>query len=100
MKVFKIIANVIFLICAAYFAYVSFDVVHTMLTQEAGGLAVLGSIAIMVYGSPAVILAIIYNIVMGVTKKYSVFDGITLVLLIIAYASLLLAPIIVNAVTN
>ncbi|MBO5852088.1 MAG: hypothetical protein J6R29_07130 [Clostridia bacterium] len=98
MKIFKIIANLIFLICATYFAYVSIDVVQTMLTEEFGGFAVLGSIAIMVYGSPAIILSIIYNVFMGVTKKYSLFDGITLALLVIAYASLLVAPLVVNSI--
>ncbi len=96
LKIYKIISNVLLLICSAFFAYIAVS-----LTIKHGGLALL--LSIMIYipcGAPVVLYAIIYNIVMGIIKKYSVFDGITLVLLILAYASLLLAPIIVNAVTN
>lgn len=100
MKVFKIISNVLLLICSAFFAYITISSVHTMLTEEMGALAILITLSIMVYSIPAILYGIIYNIVMGVKKKYTFFDGITLVILILTYASLIVAPIIVNAVMN
>ena len=100
LKIYKIISNVLLLICSAFFAYITISSVHTMLTEEMGGLAILITISIMAYGVPAILYAIIYNIVMGIKKKYTFFDGITLAIFLICYASLLVAPIIVNAVIN
>ena len=100
MKIFKIISNVLLLICSAFFAYVTVSSVHTMLTEEMGGLAILITLSVMIYSIPVILYGIIYNIVMGVKKKHTFFDGITLVILILTYASLLVAPLIVNAVIN
>ncbi len=96
MKIFKIISNVIFLICAVFFAYISIDVAYNMLQVENGGFAVLGSVIIFIYGAPVALYFVIYTIIMLVKRKYNLFDVISGVLFVLSYASLLAVPSIIS----
>ena len=96
MKIFKIISNVIFLICAVFFAYISIDVAYNMLQVENGGLAVLGSVIFFIYGAPVMLYFVIYTIIMIVKRKSNLFDLICGLLFILSYASLLVVPAIIS----
>ena len=95
LKVFKIITNAIFVIAIAFFTYITIEVCYDMLNVEYGGLAILASLAILIYAIPVTLYCIVYGIVMIAKKRYKWYDLVIGLLYLISYASLILVPVLI-----
>ncbi|MBQ9782210.1 MAG: hypothetical protein IJW26_03400 [Clostridia bacterium] len=93
----SIVAGVMTLLCV-WGLVILIDGLHSILFVENGGLAAIGLIAYFVYGAPIALVALIYQVVRIVTKKFWIVDFIPSLLLIIIWASLYLAPAIISAI--
>lgn len=92
----RIIIAIIFLACTAFLAYIiGASVVEATSGEQFSGLALLIPLVYAIYGSPVILFAVIYEIVMLVKKGFSI-TTISSIILLVAWIVCFVLPYIVQ----
>ncbi|MBR5439899.1 MAG: hypothetical protein IKV61_06795 [Clostridia bacterium] len=98
LKVFKILTNALFVICAVIFTYLIVDVTSGILNNPSNEWGIVALLLFFIFAIPVTIYLAIYSIIMIVKKRYRLYDLIFGLIYIICYASLILVPLILNLI--
>ncbi|MBR5192079.1 MAG: hypothetical protein IKW33_01550 [Clostridia bacterium] len=94
--IYRIVIAIIFLACTIFLAYIiGASAVEATSGEQFSGLALLVPLVYAIYGSPVIVFAVVFEIIMLVKKGFSI-TTISSILLLVAWVGCFVLPYIVQ----